>query len=102
MADQTFAIEYANKFLRDCEKIKFPIDKALLFGSFAKQTQTNDSDIDIALFSTKFTDNPIENVDMIVDAWIHFPLLDIKAFRSTSDKSLMMEEILKTGIELNA
>ena len=75
----------------------------ILFGSYATDKFTDDSDIDIAVFSNLFSDNPISNVDLIANAWIQFPLLDIKTFH-TSDferDSLILEEVKKNGIEIN-
>ncbi len=36
---------------------QFPIDKVYLFGSFAKNTQHDDSDIDVAIVVKQITDD---------------------------------------------
>ena len=90
-------------YLTELSKI-IPIQKAILFGSYAKGTTHRYSDVDIAIFSDYF--KGMSRVD-----GIHFLLLsamdydmDIEPQSFTMDDYYepvgLVEEILKTGIEL--
>lgn len=83
---------------------QIPVQKAILFGSYAKGTYHQYSDVDIAIFSDYF--KGMSRVD-----GIHFLLLsamdydmDIEPQSFTMDEYNepvgLVEEILKTGIEL--
>ena len=91
------------EYLTELSK-QIPIQKAILFGSYAKGTTHQYSDVDIAIFSDYFRD--ISRVD-----GIHFLLLsamdyeiDIEPQSFTMDDYNepigLVEEIIKTGIEL--
>ncbi|NMM65117.1 nucleotidyltransferase domain-containing protein [Clostridium sp. P21] len=91
------------EYIRELGK-QIPIQKAILFGSYAKGTIHRYSDVDIAIFSDYFKD--MSRVD-----GIHFLLLsamdydmDIEPQPFTMDEYRepvgLVEEILKTGIEL--
>ena len=56
--DKNKAIKIAERYLAIVDK-KYPIEQALLFGSFAKGTNHKDSDIDLAIFFST-TDDVIE------------------------------------------
>ena len=82
----------------------FPIDKAYLYGSYAKGTPTDSSDIDICFFSTYFENR--KSVDImckLLEIARKYPEFDIepKAFPlSDIDKgNPFIEEILRTGHE---
>jgi len=79
----------------------FDIDKLYLFGSFAKGTNTPNSDIDVAVVVNKlsgdyFTTTPLlwklrRNVDLRIE-----PIL----FEKDNDADGFLEEIERTGIEI--
>lgn len=84
--------------------MKIPIEKAILFGSYAKGNYTEDSDVDLAIFSRYFNDK---------DRLDNFRLLYLEAMNSsvdlqpqpfTEDDLLnpdgIVKEIFKTGIEI--
>lgn len=64
--DKTEAITIAQSYIKNISK-KYSIQKAFLFGSFAKGTYDEDSDIDIALV--------INNVSDIIDTQIDLMIL---------------------------
>ena len=99
--DKREATIIAKRYI-DLVRKKYPLKKALLFGSYAKETNHPDSDIDIALI--------FEHVDDIIDMQIELMYL-------RNDDDLLIEphpfaesdfnfsnpqasEILKNGIEL--
>jgi predicted nucleotidyltransferase len=102
MFSKNDAIIYSKAFLKECDNLPVKISRAILFGSSAKNLMNDDSDIDIALFSDNFSDNILKNLDIIGKAAIKFPEIDLHTFPSKSykGKSLMMDEIKRTGIEL--
>ena len=103
MLTKTSAIERAKQFLSECQKLPINIERAVLFGSASKDTMTEYSDIDIALFSKNFTDNILDNLDLIGLVNIRFPEIDAHTYNSKdyeSDQGILMDEIIKTGVEI--
>jgi len=99
--DKNEAIKIAKRYVESLSS-KFQIESAILFGSFAKGTNHQDSDIDIALV--------FKSVDDIID-------LQIQLMQMRTDDDLLIEphpfhisdfnisnpavaEIKKNGIEL--
>jgi predicted nucleotidyltransferase len=78
------------------------IDKAILFGSVLTGKSNENSDIDLALFSTNFTDNILQNLDLIAMINIRFPDLDIHTYPTTAfnGKGFLLDEIKKSGLEM--
>lgn len=105
MYTRTSAIEYTLKFLQECRKLPVKIDKAILFGSVIKNKNHEDSDIDLALFSNSFTQNILDNLDLIGLVNIHYPEIDVHTF-ATKDfdlsESPLLYEIKTTGIEIKS
>ena len=101
MRDMT--LEYSLDFLKECKKLPLTIDKAILFGSAAKGNIGDYSDIDIALFSIEFTDNILNNLDLIAMANVNFPDLDVHTYPTSAlnGKGLMVNEIKETGIQIS-
>lgn len=92
-----------NKYLNDLKKNKIPIKEAILFGSYAKGTQKEWSDIDIALVSEIFKGNRIEDKDKIrhitisVSSEIEVVTFSPKDFNKDNP---LAREIIDTGIRL--
>lgn len=92
-----------NKYLNDLKKNKIPIKEAILFGSYAKGTQKEWSDIDIALVSEIFKGNRIEDKDKIrhitisVSSEIEVITFSPKDFNKDNP---LAREIIDTGIRL--
>jgi predicted nucleotidyltransferase len=59
------AIKIAKQYVELCRELNLQIKKAFLFGSFAKGTASNDSDIDLLLVSDQFIPNSLENWKML-------------------------------------
>ncbi|GAB6107416.1 nucleotidyltransferase domain-containing protein [Fusibacter bizertensis] len=81
-----------------------PIDKAVLFGSYAKGNYNEDSDIDLAIFSSAFNNqNRIESFRLLFLEAMNFPI-DLQPQPFTEDDLLnpegLVKEIFRTGIEL--
>jgi len=102
MATQEIAINYSKEFLNACKALQIKIDKAILFGSVVRNEATEDSDIDLALFSKQFSENIFYNIDMIFPAYKNFTNLDLKFYNSDEYEKggLLLDEIKQTGIEI--
>jgi len=63
----------------------------------------DDSDIDLALFSSGFTYNILQNLDIIAMAYIRLPELDIHTYPTTavSGRGLLLDEIKSNCLEIS-
>lgn len=99
--DKNEAIKIAKRYIDSISK-KYPIENAILFGSFAKGTNHSDSDIDLAII--------FKTVDDIIDMQIELLCLrsdddlliephpfTVSSFEITNP---MVAEIMKNGIEI--
>ena len=104
MLTKRIAINKAKKFLRECNELPLEIDKAILFGSVVQGRQTENSDIDLALFSENFSDNIFDNLDLIGKINIRYPEIDVHTFNTKKIKQngILINQILTTGIEITA
>lgn len=97
------AIALSQNLVSDCIKHGINIEKAILFGSIAKNQQNENSDIDIALISNMFGTNFVLNNKMTSKINIKYPTIEIHHFNNDYYKNSdpFIEEINKTGIVLN-
>ncbi len=102
MLTREIAIKQATDFILDCIKYGISIEKAILFGSIAKNQQREYSDIDIALISSQFTNNFILNNKLTSKINIRFPLIEVHHFNSDYYKKgdPFINEINTTGFEV--
>lgn len=82
------------------------IDKAILFGSYAKGNYDADSDVDLAIFSDSFKDmDRIESIKYLLKRARKYRGIDLQPISFTTkdyeEKLGIVEEVLKTGIELS-
>lgn len=81
------------------------IDKAILFGSYAKGNHGIDSDIDLAIFSDSFKDmDRIESIKYLLKKARKFRGVDLQPISFTNEdykeRLGIVDDVLKTGIEL--
>jgi len=102
MVTREIAIKQATDFILDCIKSGIHIEKAVLFGSIAKEEQREYSDIDIALISSQFSKNFITNNKLTSKINIRFPLIEVHHFNSDYFKQgdPFISEIIATGVEI--
>jgi len=102
MLTREIAVKQATDFILDCLKFGISIEKAILFGSVAKNEQREYSDIDIALISNQFTSNFILNNKLTSKINIRFPLIEVHHFNSDYFKKgdPFINEINATGFEV--
>jgi len=79
----------------------FDLDKLILFGSYARGTEQNDSDIDVAVIVNNLDNDYFKDTPLLwklrrqVDERIE-PVL----FEKGKDESGFLAEIMKSGIEI--
>jgi predicted nucleotidyltransferase len=92
-----------DKFINEIKSIGLPLDKVILFGSYAKNQERFDSDIDLALFSNIFTGIGFEDKKLFasINAKKEYIDIEVKTFPTTHYQDSPLREIVeKTGIEL--
>lgn len=96
------AIDYAMQYLNECIKNKIRIKNAFVFGSHALGMQREHSDVDIAIVSDMFGENPIVNWRMLSNANIKFVRVEPHLFspHNFNAGNPFIAEIKKTGIPL--
>jgi uncharacterized protein len=104
MFTREFVIKKSKSYIYDLLSSGLIIEKAYLYGSYARNEQNENSDIDIALVSDEFTDFGFEDRNKFGKINIRKEYLDIetKAISSTTFNSNtpFIKEIKNTGIEL--
>ncbi len=103
MVTQQFAIETVKSFASDIRKSGLPLYRVFLFGSFAKNSQHEHSDIDVALVSNEFSGVGFLDIKRFVKVLKNYILIQPKTFATDYFKTgdPFIEEILKTGIEID-
>ena len=97
--DKNEALNIAINYI-DSISSKYSVNKAILFGSFAKGTNHDDSDIDIAIILNNVTDIIDAQIDLMklrrkIDLRIEPHPFKINDFNSSNP---VVHEILKYGI----
>lgn len=92
-------IDYVSKL-----KMQIPIEKVVLFGSYAKGTHTVDSDVDIAVFSPAFENmSRVDGLTFLLMQALGYKI-DIQpqpyTMKDYTEHTGLVDEILKTGIEI--
>ncbi len=102
MLTREIAINQAKTFVETCIRHGILIEKAILFGSVAKNQIRDYSDIDLALVSSQFSNNFIKNNKITSKINIKFPLIEVHHFNSDyyENSDPFIEEIKAMGIEI--
>lgn len=104
---QSDAINIVRAYLKILKQEGIKVDKAFLYGSFARNEATEDSDIDLMLVSSIFdTDDDY----VLAKPWLYSAKVDpriepisvgLQRF-NTDDTSPIIELVRQTGIEIQA
>jgi predicted nucleotidyltransferase len=81
------------------------LKRVILYGSYANNTQTRYSDIDVALVADEFSGVPSEDVKLFLKAMRKHYMVQAQTYNTkdfTPNRDPFVEEILKTGIEIKA
>ncbi len=102
MLTRETAIDQAINFIFDCFKYGINVEKAILFGSIAKNEHKETSDIDIALISKQFSKNFVYNNRLTSKINIKYPLIEVHHFNTDyfNDGDPFINEIASTGYEI--
>ena len=95
-------IESINKYIEKISKY-YKIEAIILFGSYAKGTQNEDSDIDIAIISSDFKDIFDDMADLIGYTWkIDTRIEPHPISKEDYDKiaTPFIQEVINTGIKV--
>lgn len=90
-------------YIRKLKK-EIPIEKAVLFGSYAKGKQHNDSDVDLAIFSDYFNGmRRVDGINYLLLRAVEYDI-DLEPLPFTkadySEKGGFAREVLKEGVEI--
>ena len=101
--DKNEAIKIAERYLSNVVK-KFPIENALLFGSFANGTNRNDSDIGLAIVFKTIDDIIEMQIELLKMRTNDHLLVEPHPFRIKDfiTSNPFASEILKKGIEIKS
>lgn len=102
-AKANHVIMIVRRYIRELQNNDIPVQKALIFGSYATENPREESDIDVAIVSTGFTGDRFEDRRKIVplrrkiDNRIEpIPIRPIDFIRGGN----LIDEIKKTGIPI--
>ena len=104
MLDRDAAIGIVHNYVRDIETHGVHLRTVILYGSFAKGTQHEWSDIDVALVADEFTGFYIDDKKLFPYVSIKKPYTIIEAVTYPTDYfqqgDPFIKEITKTGIKI--
>ncbi len=102
MVTKSVAIETAKTFVEACMQKGLSLEKAFLFGSYARNNQHEGSDIDILLVSNQFGGNRLKNLDLFYEVNIQYPQIEVHPYSSQkfNTDNAFLKEILKGSIEI--
>ncbi len=96
------AIEKVKEFINELMKLGLKLDKAILYGSYARNQQNEYSDIDVALVSDMFSGFGFEDRMLFSKINIKKEFVDIEPRTYPTDyfekSDPFIEEIKRTGI----
>jgi predicted nucleotidyltransferase len=99
------AITKARRFAKEITLLGISLDNVVLFGSYTKNNQREDSDIDIALVSSAFSGFGYEDRKLFSKINIRKEFLDIETKTYSTDYFLkgdpFVDEIKSTGIVIS-
>jgi len=96
------AINTAESFVNECLLQGLTFRKVLLFGSMAKGTMHEWSDIDLLLISDDFTDNVFQNLSLYSKINIRYPVIETHPYptRHYTDGDEFIESIEKNSVQI--
>lgn len=97
------AIDAARRFIKAIRSHNFHIGKAIVFGSYAKGTYNEWSDIDVAIVSSDFCGIPFNDREKLVSFLLQADeRIELHPFRPEefTDDNEFVKDIKKYGIDL--
>ena len=90
---------YLNGIAVDLARLGYGPVRIVLFGSYAKGTPHQDSDIDIAVWAAGFTGARTLDITRIAPILRNYPDVELHPFAATDEVLPFEAEILRTGID---
>ena len=95
------------RFAKEIKESGLQLQRIVLYGSYARNTQHEWSDIDVAQVSDSFRGIVFYDIDLFARIHIQKPfcIIQPRTYNTkdfSADKDPFVEEILKTGIEIAA
>jgi tRNA nucleotidyltransferase (CCA-adding enzyme) len=104
MLDKNAVIEVVRNYAKDIEERGVNLRTVILYGSFAKGTQHEWSDIDVALVADEFTGFTFNDKKLFRGLGVKEPYVMIQAKTYPTEyfnkRDPFINEILKTGIKI--
>jgi predicted nucleotidyltransferase len=102
MVTKESAIKTVESFAKDIVDSGINLKKVILFGSFAKNTQNENSDIDVVLVADEFIGIGFKDIKLFIDVLIEYIRIQPKTFPTDyfDNGDPFIEEIKKDGIEI--
>jgi predicted nucleotidyltransferase len=102
--DVEAVILIVKKYVDDVRNF-FPVEKVLLYGSYAKGNATDQSDVDVCFFLTTFGGKRrVEIISKLLMPTYKYEEIDIEPFAfeisELYDDNPFVKEVLRTGIEI--
>jgi len=96
------AIDIINRFVSACKQKNISFKKVILFGSVADGKSNENSDIDVALVSDQFSDNPYSDWHLLSPINIKFSEIEPHPFSTQyfEEGDPFIAQIKRTGIEI--
>jgi len=93
---------HISSFVAALKAIGYPIQKVVLFGSYAKGNPHENSDIDLAIWSSSFSDDPYSSRDAIRKILTQYHPIQLQPFPTgeTASNNPFIAIIESTGIDL--
>ncbi len=105
MSTQKPLIKRIEKLVAEIKASGIHLRKAVLYGSYAKNTQNKWSDVDLALVADEFKGVGFYDVGLFSKILIKYPnlLIQPRTYNTgqfTAEGDPLIEEIIRTGIEI--
>ena len=102
MASKQSVIKNVEHFAKDVKALGIHLKKVILFGSYAKGAQSENSDVDVALVADEFTGIGFMDISLFVKALRKYIIIHPKTFSTEhfNKGDAFINEIIKTGIEI--
>ncbi len=88
MLDTATAIETSKFFLEDLKNLGYSPTKAILFGSMAKGSMHEYSDIDLAIWDEKFLGSITIDSQPIRKLLVRYKIVEMHSFNTKTDKNI--------------
>jgi predicted nucleotidyltransferase len=103
MAPQSDIIKQVAKFASEIKKSGVHLRRVILYGSYARNQATENSDIDVAMVADEFCGSGFFDIDYFGDTLVKNILIHPKTYSTAyfEEGDPFIEEIKRTGIEID-